>query len=159
MPPGSGVLGSPTRSHPGTEKDMFSYPLDHVAVAVPSLEEASPTFQLVAGDSCSPVEELPDQGVRVLFIGSIELLETLGPDTPVGRFLQKRGQGLHHIAYRVPDLPAALARLKEKGIELIDETPRPGSRGHQVAFLHPRSTGGLLIELVQVGVDLTNLRP
>ena len=151
MPPGSGVLGSPDRSHPGTEKDMFSYPLDHVAVAVTSLEEAFPLFQLVAGDLCSPVVELPAQGVRVAFVGSIELVEPLGPDTPVGRFLERRGPGLHHIAYRVPDLSEALSRMKEEGLELIDETPRSGSRGHQVAFLHPRSTGGILIELVQVG--------
>jgi len=129
---------------------MFSYPLDHVAVAVASLEEAFPQFQLVAGHSCSPVEALPDQGVRVLFVGSVELVEPLGPDTPVGRFLQRRGPGLHHIAYRVPDLPEALSRLKEQSLELIDPAPRLGSRGHQVAFLHPRSTGGTLIELVQV---------
>ena len=128
---------------------MLSYPLDHVAVAVTSLEEASPLFQLVAQDSCSPVEELPAQGVRVLFVGSIELLEPLGPDTPVGRFLQKRGQSLHHIAYRVPDLPEALSRLRAEGFELIDEAPRIGARGHKVAFLHPRSTGGILVELVE----------
>jgi len=128
---------------------MLSYPLDHVAVVVASLEEARPHFQLISGDSCSPAEELPDQGVRVLFVGSIELVEPLGPETTVGRFLRRRGQGLHHIAYRVPDLPEALSRLKEQGLELIDEAPRPGSRGHQVAFLHPRSTGGVLIELVQ----------
>ena len=129
---------------------MFAFPLDHVGVAVASLEEASTLFQLVSKDSCSPVEELPDQGVRVLFVGSIELIEPMGPDTPVGRFLQKRGQGLHHIAYRVPDLPAALSSLRDEGFELIDEEPRPGSRGHLVAFLHPRSTGGILVELVQV---------
>jgi methylmalonyl-CoA/ethylmalonyl-CoA epimerase len=129
---------------------MFSYPLDHVAVAVASLEEATPLFELMARDTGSPVEELPSQGVRVRFVGRVELLEPAGPDTPVGRFLQKRGQGLHHIAYRVPDLPQALIRLKGEGIELIDESPRLGARGHQVAFLHPRSTGGFLIELVQV---------
>ena len=132
---------------------MFSYPLDHVAVAVTSLEEACPLFELVTGDFCSSPEELPAQGVRVLFVGSVELVEPLHPDTPVGRFLERRGQGLHHIAYRVPDLPEALSRLKAEGLELIDEAPRLGSRGHQVAFLHPRSTGGLLIELVQEGSD------
>ena len=136
--------------------DMSSLPLDHVAVAVTSLEEARSLFQLVAGASGSQVEELPDQGVRVLFIGSVELLEPLGPDTPVGRFLQRRGPGLHHIAFRVPDLPEALSRMKEEGLQLIDETPRLGSRGHQVAFLHPRSTGGFLIELVQA--DSTSTR-
>lgn len=134
---------------------MFSYPLDHVAVAVSSLEEACPLFKLVAGGSCSPTEELSSLGVRVCFVGSIELLEPLHPDTTVGRFLQRRGQALHHIAYRVPDLLAALANLAQKGLELIDETPRPGARGHQVAFLHPRSTGGILIELVQAPATAT----
>ena len=128
---------------------MFSYPVDHVAVAVSSLEEACALFQLVAGDNCSSIEELTAQGARVAFIGSIELVEPLGPDTPVGRFLERRGQGLHHVAYRVPDLAEALSRLKAEGLELIDETPRIGARGHLVAFLHPRSTGGFLIELVQ----------
>ena len=130
---------------------MLPFPLDHVGVAVASLEEARSLFQLLSQDSSSPLEELPDQGVRVLFVGSIELIEPLGPDTPVGRFLQKRGQGLHHLAYRVPDLPAALSAAAEEGFELIDEEPRPGSRGHRVAFLHPRSTGGILVELVEVG--------
>lgn len=128
---------------------MFSYPLDHVAVAVSSLKETRSLFQLLTGNDCSPVEELPSQGVRVCFVGSVELLEPLSPDTTVGRFLQKRGQGLHHIAYRVPDLPAALSQLRTQGMELIDEEPRAGARGHQVAFIHPRSTGGVLIELVQ----------
>lgn len=128
---------------------MFSYPLDHVAVAVASLEEASRRFELIAGTPGSPVETLESQGVRVTFIGSVELLEPLGPETTVGRFLQRRGPGLHHYAYRVPNLSKALHRLKSKGVELIDEAPRPGARGHLVAFLHPKSTGGVLVELVQ----------
>ncbi len=128
---------------------MFSYPLDHVAVAVASLEEASSRFELIAGTSGSPVETLESQGVRVTFIGSVELLEPLGPETTVGRFLQRRGPGLHHYAYRVPNLSKALRRLKSEGVELIDDAPRPGARGHLVAFLHPRSTGGVLVELVQ----------
>jgi methylmalonyl-CoA/ethylmalonyl-CoA epimerase len=129
---------------------MSTYPLDHVAVAVASLEEATHTFLLLAGGSATPVEELPTQGVRVRFLGSLELLEPLGPDTTVGRFLARHGPGLHHIAYRVPNLPEALARLGEEGVELIDSQPRPGARGHRVAFLHPRSTGGILVELVEV---------
>ena len=128
---------------------MFSYPLDHVAVAVASLEEACRQFQLMTGDSCSPVEVLESQGVRVAFVGSVEILEPLGPETTVGRFLDRRGPGLHHIAYRVPDLPEALSDLKKDGFELIDQHPRPGARGHLVAFLHPKSTGGILVELVQ----------
>ncbi len=127
---------------------MFSYPLDHVAVAVASLEEACRLFELLTGESCSPSETLPSQGVRVSFCGSVELLEPTGPDTTVGRFLERRGSGLHHVAFRVPDLPEALSRLQGQGVELIDREPRTGARGHQVAFLHPRSTGGILVELV-----------
>lgn len=127
---------------------MFSYPLDHVAVAVASLEEACNLFELLAGTPCSPVETLESQGVRVCFAGSVELLEPLGPETTVGRFLQRRGQALHHVAYRVPDLPEALTRLRAAGVQLIDSVPRIGARGHQVAFLHPKSTEGILVELV-----------
>lgn len=127
---------------------MFTYPLDHVAVAVSSLQEACRLFELLAGETCSPPETLESQGVRVSFAGSVELLEPLGPDTTVGRFLRRRGPGLHHIAFKVPDLPGTLAHLAENGVELIDSEPRPGARGHQVAFLHPRSTGGVLVELV-----------
>ena len=97
------------------------------------------------------MEVLESQGVRVVFVGPVELLEPLGPETTVGRFLDGRGPGLHHIAYRVPNLPEALAQAREKGFELIDAEPRPGARGHLVAFLHPRSTGGILVELVQSG--------
>lgn len=130
---------------------MLSFPLDHVAVAVSSLEEACPLFELLTGATRSPAEDLPTEGVRVSFVGSIELLEPLDPETTVGRFLQKRGQSLHHIAYQVPNLPETLSELKDQGFDLIDEVPRPGARGHQVAFLNPRSTGGILTELVQAG--------
>lgn len=123
--------------------------LDHVAVAVSSLDEAGRLLELLSGRPGSPPETVEAQGVRVAFYGTVELLEPLGPDTPVGRFLAKRGPGLHHIAYRSTDLPADLERLSEQGIELIDSQPRPGARGHVVAFLHPRSTGGILVELVQ----------
>ncbi|MCG6956511.1 MAG: methylmalonyl-CoA epimerase [Gemmatimonadetes bacterium] len=125
--------------------------LDHVAIAVPSLENACHVFELISGHPCTDPETLESQGVRVAFCGSIEILEPLGPDTSVGRFLERRGSALHHVAYRSDDLPADLARLKEQGVDLIDAVPRPGARGHQVAFLHPRSTGGILVELVQRG--------
>ncbi len=128
---------------------MFSYPVDHIAVAVPSLEEAAATYQRLAGELCSPPETLPSQGVRVCFVGSLELLEPLGPDTTVGRFLQRKGPGFHHIAYRVQDLAVLLEQLSKEGVELIDPEPRVGARGHLVAFLHPRSTGGILVELVE----------
>ena len=150
MPPGSGAARILSiESHPGNDTNMFSYPLDHVAVAVASLEEAIRLFERMTGDSCSPVEVLESQGVRVAFVGSVEILEPLGPETTVGRFLEKRGPGFHHIAYRVPNLPEILADLEGDGFRLIDRHPRPGARGHQVAFIHPKSTGGLLVELVQ----------
>ena len=128
---------------------MNGYPLDHVGIAVSSIQESAALLEPVTGHACSPVEELPDHGVNVAFIGLLELLEPRSPDSAVARFIERRGSGLHHIAYRVPDLRAALAELNTRGFQLIDREPRSGARGHQVAFLHPRGTGGVLIELVQ----------
>ena len=129
---------------------MTGLPLHHVAIAVASLDEAIPLFQAVSGQEGSPPETLESQGVRVCFVGpSLELLEPLGPETGVGRFLARNGPGLHHVAFASTDLPADLARLAAEGFELIDTEPRPGAFGHQVAFLHPRSTGRVLVELVQ----------
>ena len=132
---------------------MYSLPadhtFDHVAVAVHSIEESASLFELVTGESCSTPETLEAQGVRVAFVGNVELLEPLGPDTTLGRFLQRRGQALHHIAYRTEDLVGELARLEDAGVRLIDREPRSGAKGHRVAFLHPSSTEGILIELVQ----------
>lgn len=126
--------------------------LDHVAIAVESLATALPLFESLTGAAGSAVEEVASQGVRVAFVGSgggrLELLEPLGPETPVGRFLGRRGPGLHHVAYRVADLQATLDALAARGVELIDRSPRAGAGGHRVAFLHPRGTGGVLIELV-----------
>jgi methylmalonyl-CoA/ethylmalonyl-CoA epimerase len=123
--------------------------MDHVAIAVHSIEESRGLFELLSGDACSTPEILEDQGVRVALVGTIELLEPLGPDTTVGRFLARRGQALHHIAYCTNDLEDELARLEAAGVQLIDRTPRPGAYGHMVAFLHPSSAGGILTELVQ----------
>jgi len=128
---------------------MNSSPIDHIAIAVPSITDAATIFELLIGQPCSTIEELPDQGVNVAFIGSLELIEPRGPNTSVGRFIERRGPGLHHIAFRVPDLPEALAQYRTAGMRLIDDEPRPGARGHSVAFLHPDSTGGVLTELVQ----------
>lgn len=128
---------------------MNRFPLDHVAVAVASIEEARALFELVTGEVCSPVESIESQGVKVAFVGSVELLEPTDPQGTVARFLERRGSGLHHVAFRVPDLEAALSELAAQGIRLIDHEPRIGARGHRVAFLHPGSTQGTLIELVQ----------
>jgi methylmalonyl-CoA epimerase len=128
---------------------MLGLPLDHVAIAVRSLAEAAAHFERLTGSTATPVEVIESQGVRVAFVGSVELLEPTRADSPVGRFLERKGGGLHHVAYRTDDLPRELERLRAAGYELIDARPRPGARGHMVAFLHPRSTGGVLVELVE----------
>jgi methylmalonyl-CoA/ethylmalonyl-CoA epimerase len=116
---------------------------------VTSIDEAAPSFELVSGASCSPTEVVASQGVRVAFIGQIELIEPTSPSSTVQRFLDRRGPGLHHIAYAVADLETELDRLAREGIRLIDAAPRAGAFGHRVAFLHPASTGGTLVELVE----------
>ncbi|MEX2466793.1 MAG: methylmalonyl-CoA epimerase [Gemmatimonadota bacterium] len=130
------------------QKLQATLPLDHVAVAVPSIDEHRAYYESLTGEICSPPLTIASQGVRVAFVGMIELLEPTAPDTTVGRFLARRGAGLHHIAYRTPDIERELERASAQGIRLIDEVPRAGAHG-RVAFLHPSSTGGVLIELVQ----------
>ncbi|MBM4182876.1 MAG: methylmalonyl-CoA epimerase [Gemmatimonadetes bacterium] len=124
-------------------------PIDHIGVAVHSIAESRHTFELVSGGTCTVPETLEAQGVRVAFVDAVELIEPLRPDTTLARFLEREGQGLHHIAYRTHDLDAELARLEAAGMKLIDRTPRTGANGHSIAFLHPSSTGGVLIELVE----------
>jgi len=124
-------------------------PIDHVGVAVHSIEESRALFEFLSGAECSQPETLEAYGVRVAFVGFVELLEPLGPDTNIGRFLERRGQSIHHVAYRTSDIEAELARLIEAGVELIDRVPRPGAGGHRVAFLHPSAAGGVLVELVE----------
>ena len=141
-------------THPDPPATPFpGLPLDHVAIAVASIDDVLPALEAATGAKGSPRERVESQGVELCFVGEgdgkLELLQPLTPDSPVGRFLAKRGPGLHHIAYRVPDIEAALRDAESKGLELIDRRPRPGAHGHRVAFLHPRSTGGVLIELVQ----------
>jgi methylmalonyl-CoA/ethylmalonyl-CoA epimerase len=124
-------------------------PLHHVAVAVHSIDESRRLFEFLSGESCSAPETLEPQGVRLAFVGPIELLEPLGAKSALRRFIEKRGQGLHHIAYRSADIEADLARLDAAGVPLIDRVPRAGARGHRIAFLHPSATGGILVELVE----------
>ncbi|MGZ8629508.1 MAG: methylmalonyl-CoA epimerase [Actinomycetota bacterium] len=127
--------------------------IDHVGIAVPDLDAAIEEYRRLLGVEPSHRERIDDQGVEeVLFpVGSsyIQLLGALGPDTPVGRSLATRGPGLHHIAYRVDDVDAALAHLRAEGAQVVDDSPRPGSRNRLIAFVHPRSMGGVLVELVQ----------
>lgn len=127
--------------------------IDHVGIAVADLEVAVEEHRRLLGVEPSHRERVEDQGVEeVLFaVGSsyIQLLGALGPDTPVGRSLAGRGPGLHHVAYRVDDLAAALDHLRAEGAHLVDDAPRAGSRDTLIAFVHPRSMGGVLVELVQ----------
>jgi methylmalonyl-CoA epimerase len=129
--------------------------VDHVGIAVTDLEAAVDEYRRLLGVEPAHRERVDDQGVEeVLFaVGTsyIQLLGALGPGTPVGRALATRGPGVHHVAYRVDDIDAALEHLRAEGARLIDDRPRPGSRGTRIAFVHPRSMGGVLVELVQEG--------
>jgi len=128
--------------------------IDHVGIAVADLEAAVAEYERLLGVAPAHRERVEDQGVEeVLFpAGSsfIQLLGSLGPDTPVGRSLERRGPGVHHVAYRVEDIEAALDHLRAEGVRLIDEAPRAGSRNARIAFVHPAAMGGVLVELVQV---------
>jgi methylmalonyl-CoA/ethylmalonyl-CoA epimerase len=127
--------------------------IDHLGVAVHSLEEASRLYRDVLGLEYVGTEEIPSQKVRVSFfqIGEIriELLEPTADDSPIQKFLERRGPGFHHIAYRVADLAAVLTELKAAGVRLIDEMPRDGAHDMKIAFVHPKSTGGVLTEFCE----------
>ena len=127
--------------------------IDHIGIATRQLDEGLALWRDVLGLSVDSTEEISEQGVRVamLPIGDthVELLEALSPDSSVGKFISKRGPGIHHIAVQVDDINASLADLKSKGARLIDESPRPGAGGSLVAFVHPSTANGVLLELVQ----------
>jgi methylmalonyl-CoA/ethylmalonyl-CoA epimerase len=127
--------------------------IEHIGIAVQSLDEAIPLFERLLGTRCYGIEEVPDQKVRTAFfqIGQtkIELLESTAPDGPIGKFVAKRGEGLHHLALAVDNVSAALHEMSAEGVQLIDQQPRRGAEGLQIAFLHPRSTHGVLTELCE----------
>lgn len=127
--------------------------VDHVGIAVEDLEAAVEHYRRAFGVEPDHREVVESQGVEeVLFrVGTsfIQLLGALGPETPVGRFLEKHGPGLHHVAYRVDDVAGALDHLRAEGVRLVDEAPRPGSRDTTIAFVHPSGMQGVLVELVQ----------
>jgi methylmalonyl-CoA/ethylmalonyl-CoA epimerase len=129
--------------------------IHHLGVAVADLDEAVATYERLFGAEVEHRDRVPDQGVEAASLrvgsGRVELLASLGEDTPVGRFLAKRGPGMHHVAYEVDDLGATLADLAKRGAELIDERPRRGLFGLEVAFVHPDSVHGVLSELVSGG--------
>ena len=127
--------------------------IDHVGVATEDLEGAIALYEGSFGMPVAHRETVESQGVEAVLLdvgdGHVELLAPLGPDTPVGKFLAGKGPGLHHVAYRVDDIEEALSKLKEAGVDLIDNEPRTGIRDSRVAFLHPKATGGVLTEIVE----------
>lgn len=126
--------------------------IDHIGVAVEDIDDALSLYAEKFEMAIQHRETVEAQGVEAVLLeigdSHVELMRPLGPDTPVGKFIENRGVGMHHVAYRVDDVAAELARLKARGLELIDETPRIGIRNSTVAFIHPKSAGGVLVELV-----------
>jgi len=128
--------------------------IHHIGIAVRSLEESLAFYRDALGLKVSATEEVPSEGVRVAFLPAgeprLELLEALGPDSPVARFIAKRGEGMHHVCLQVDDVEKAVAHLRAGGAEVIEPAIRTGAGGHRIAFIHPRSTHGLLLELKEV---------
>ena len=131
--------------------------INHIGIAVSSIEEALPFYRDSLGMECSGSEEVPSQMVKVAFLcigeSKIELLEPTSPDSPVAKFLEKSGPGVHHIAYGVADIETAIAQLMAAGTRMIDTVPRSGAHGARIAFVHPKSSGGVLTELCQAHDD------
>ena len=129
--------------------------LDHVGIAVTDLAAALAFYRDALGLEVEAGEEVASQRIRAHFVAAggaaLELLEATAPDSPIAKYTAKRGPGLHHITLRVDDIAAALARLRARGVRLIDEAPRPGAHGSLVAFIHPSSAHGVLVELKQAG--------
>ena len=127
--------------------------VDHIGIATARIDDALPLWRDILGLQIASIEDVTEQGVRVAMLpigdSHIELLEPLSAETAVGKFLAKRGPGLHHVAIRVTDIRASLAKMEERGVRLIDENPRVGAGGCLIAFVHPSSANGVLLELVQ----------
>ncbi len=127
--------------------------IDHIGIAVKSLDAQMKYYSDVLGLKCTGIEEVADQKVKVAMfpLGEvrIELLEPMSTDSPIARFIEKKGEGIHHIAFQVMDLNGQLVKLEERDIQLIDQEPRVGAGGHNIAFLHPKSTFGVLTELCE----------
>ncbi|MEJ5302607.1 MAG: methylmalonyl-CoA epimerase [Bacteroidales bacterium] len=127
--------------------------IEHIGIAVKSIEESLPYWEGVLGLKCYAVEEVKDQKVKTAFfmVGQtkIELLESTDPEGPIGKFIEKKGEGIHHIAFATKNIEGALEEAASKGIQLIDKSPRLGAEGLHIAFLHPKSTGGVLTELCE----------
>lgn len=127
--------------------------IEHIGIAVRSLDEAIPFYEKILGTNCYAVEEVKDQKVRTAFLKigqtKIELLESTDSEGPIGKYIEKRGEGIHHIAYAVENIESHLEEAEEAGIRLIDQQPRRGAEGLDIAFLHPKSTFGVLTEFCE----------
>jgi methylmalonyl-CoA epimerase len=127
--------------------------IDHLGIAVKAVADAAKMYETVLGLKVTGTDQVDDQGVKVAMIdigeSRFELLEAIRPDSPIGKFVEKRGEGLHHIAVQVDDIEASLAQLKAAGVRLIDQAPRRGAHNTRVAFIHPAGTHGVLLELVE----------
>ena len=123
--------------------------LDHTALAVRSFDAWVPLLEQLSGARATRPERVESQGVEVCFVGNVELIRPIAADNGVARFLERRGPGLHHIAYRVPDVDRAVEALAAQGYRFTSDGPMAGAGGHRIAFMHPRSTGGVLVELVE----------
>ena len=134
---------------------MIPIQIDHIGIAVKSIEESLKFWEKTMNIKCQGIEEVIEQKVKTAFppLGDseLELLEATSPESPVAKFVEKKGEGIHHIAIRVENLEETLSELKEKGVRLIDEKPRCGAGGAKIAFLHPKATGGILLELSERG--------
>jgi methylmalonyl-CoA/ethylmalonyl-CoA epimerase len=135
------------------KRTMIPEYIEHIGIAVKNLDKAIDYYEKVLGLKCYAVEEIKDQKVKTAFfkIGQtkIELLESTDPDGPVGKFIEKRGEGVHHIAFNVKNLPEKLKEVENKGVQLLDEIPKNGAEGLNIAFLHPKSTFGVLTEFCE----------
>ncbi|NQU35809.1 MAG: methylmalonyl-CoA epimerase [Bacteroidetes bacterium] len=127
--------------------------IEHIGIAVNNLDEAIAYYENILGLTCYAIEEVPDQKVKTAFLRigqtKIELLESTDPEGPIGKFIEKKGPGVHHLAFAVNNIESNLAEVKEKGVRLIDSKPRKGAEGLDIAFLHPKSTFGVLTELCE----------
>ena len=127
--------------------------IEHIGIAVNSLEEASRVYEKLFGEPAYKQEEVVDEGVKTAFFqngpNKIELLEATNPESPIAKFIAKKGEGIHHIAFEVDDIVYEIARLKNEGFVVLNEIPKKGADNKKVAFLHPKSTNGVLIELCQ----------
>ena len=135
-------------AEPGSTR-LAGFELDHVAIAVRSFDEVLPLLERLGGVAATRAERVESQGVEVCFVGRVELIRPRVADNGVARFIERRGPGLHHIAYRVADIGRLMGELAREGYRFTSEEPMTGAGGHRIAFMHPKSTGGVLVELVE----------